>query len=261
MTTTFDPSTAFKSIPVLDKGSVELFDAMLMDPRLKVVNSARVSYNKTSEEFSEKDQKLVKYLYEHGHFSTYRHSYFSFRIKAPLFVFRQWWKYQVGSSWEEGDELGSPVIVPDTSWNEQSGRYTEFKPEFYIPAKIRQQSASNKQGSSDESVDRIDVFSDSRIGEKTSISARDFFLEACQKSFEHYNTMVEAGAAKEVARLVLPQNIYSECIWTCSLQTLIHFFDQRLKQDAQLEIRQYARAIFDLVEPLTQGLISDPSKP
>lgn len=258
---TFDPTLSFKSVPVLDKGSVELFDAMLMDPRLKVVNSARVSFNKTSEEFSEKDAKLVKYLYEHGHFSTYRHSYFSFRIKAPLFVFRQWWKYQVGSSWEEGDELGSPVIVPDTSWNEQSGRYTEFKPEFYVPEKIRKQSASNKQGSSNEEVDRIEVFSDSHIGEKTKIPARDFFLEACQKSFDHYNVMVEAGAAKEVARLVLPQNIYSECIWTCSLQTLIHFFNQRLKQDAQLEIRQYARAIFDLVEPLAQGLVSDPSKP
>src|SRR5580698_2905750 len=84
----FDVTKMFRKIDVLDHGHVELFDAMILDPRLKVANAARVSYKKESKEYSEKDAKLVKFLFDHGHFSTYRHSYFSFRIKAPLFVFR-----------------------------------------------------------------------------------------------------------------------------------------------------------------------------
>lgn len=254
----FDPKSLFGTINVLDKGHVELFDAMLMEPRLKVVNSARVSFKKESNTFSEKDQKLVKFLFDHGHLSTYRHSYFSFRVKAPLFVFRQWWKYQVGSDWAEvNDEvLGAPISIPDTGWNEVSGRYVEFEPEFYIPEKIRKQSVSNKQGSSNESLDSVTLFSDSKIGERESVNAIKFFEDSCSATYGAYKELVNAGAAKEVARMLLPQNIYSECIWTCSLQTLMHFLGQRLKNDAQYEIRQYANAIFQLLEPVVDSLIT-----
>lgn len=255
MSQSFNPKDLFDSRQVLDLGRVDLFDAMLMDPRLKVVNSARVSFNKSSEEYTDKDKKLVRFLYDHGHLSTYRHSYFSFRVKAPLFVFRQWWKYQVGSHWEEGNELGSPVIVPDTSWNEASGRYVEFKPEFYIPDVVRKQSESNKQGSSSEVLESLQIFSDSQVGGIESVDPRNFLKASCERSYADYKTLVEAGAAKELARMLLPQNIYSECIWTCSLQTLLHFFGQRLKSDAQYEIRQYAQAIYSLVEPVMVDLM------
>jgi thymidylate synthase (FAD) len=233
----FDVSLMFATIDVLDHGSVELFDAMLLDPKLKVANAARVSYKKESIEFSEKDAKLVKFLYEHGHFSTFRHSYFSFRIKAPLFVFRQWWKYQVGSNWEEENEdIGCPVIIPDTSWNESSGRYVEFDPHFYVPDLVREQSKVNKQGSSQQEIAEID-------GKLT----KQIIEDGSKQAFETYNKLVKAGVAKEIARIMLPQNIYSECIWTCSLQTLIHFFGQRLKNDAQYEIREFAWAIHSLL--------------
>lgn len=262
MTTGFDARDLFGSRQVLDKGHVDLFDAMILDPRLKVVNVARVSFKKETQTYEERDRKLVKFLYNHGHLSTYRHSYFSFRIKAPLFVFRQWWKYQVGSNWEESpeaDHIGSPVIVPDTSWNEQSGRYVEFVPEFYIPSEIRKQSKDNKQGSSDEVLGTLQIFSDKQVGEFEEVDPINFYRDSCLRSYNDYKTLVNAGAAKELARPLLPQSIYSECIWTCSIQTLLHFFNQRLKSDAQYEIRQYAEAIYSLLEPVMSDLMQEGS--
>ena len=114
---TFDIKEHFKKVEVLDKGKVELIDGMVSHPVLKVVNSARVSFNKTATDLTDKDVRLVKYLIDHEHLSTLRHSYFSFRVKAPLAVFRQWWKYQVGSQWIENENVGS-IEIPDTSWNE-----------------------------------------------------------------------------------------------------------------------------------------------
>ena len=99
----FNISDYFKKIEVLDHGSVELIDGMVSDPRIKIVNAARVSFNKEVQELSEKDAKLIEFLFKNEHFSTFRHSYFSFRIVAPLTVFRQWWKYQIGSEWIENE--------------------------------------------------------------------------------------------------------------------------------------------------------------
>ena len=233
----------FAKINVLDHGHVELFDGMWMDPRLKIVNSARVSFAKESKELTDKDLKLIQYLKDHEHFSTFRHSYFSFRIKAPIIVFRQWWKYQIGSNWEELENTGS-IIITDTSWNEASGRYQEFKPEFYIPNEIRIQSKDNKQGS----FGSLDTLPN---GE----NCLDFFKKSCEESYERYKYLISANVAKEQARCLLPQNIYSECIWTCSVQTIIYFLHQRLKQDAQFEIREYAKAILALVKPIFTPLV------
>jgi thymidylate synthase (FAD) len=228
---------------------------MVTDPRLKVVNAARVSFNKESRVFDESDKKLTRYLYDHGHFSTYRHSYFTFRMKVPLFVFRQWWKYQIGSAWTHDDlsrkpsdstndeNLGVSIEIPETNWNEQSGRYTEFKPEFYIPHTLRKQSKSNKQGT------------DGTFDETQNAMMCSWLSEDCDRSFVTYQRLVSEGVGKEIARMVLPQNIYSECIWTCSLQTLIYFFQQRLKDDAQYEIREYAWAVYMLMYPFAKELI------
>lgn len=238
----FNIKDYFKSIPVLDKGYVELIDGMVTDPRLKIVNAARVSFNKESKEVSDKDVKLINFLKEHGHLSTFRHSHFTFRIKAPLCVFRQWWKYQVGSEWME-DECPSSagsIELPSTSWNEASGRYVEFEPEFYIPETIRKQSKNNKQGSEGKLEGPVGPHA----------NAVDFFKSECANQYGAYKILVAAGGAKEQARMLLPQNIYSECILTQSLQSVLFFLEQRLKEDAQWEIRQYAIAIKDLIEPM-----------
>ncbi len=240
----FNVQEHFKCVSVLDLGSVELVDGMIGHPMLKIVNSARVSFQKQSDELSSKDEKLIKFLIEHEHFSTLRHSYYSFRIKAPLSVFRQWWKYQIGSQWIENENVGS-IEIPDTSWNEASGRYIEFQPEFYIPNVLRRQSKNNKQGSEGEVLELNN-------GEDPI----SFFTASCQRQYDDYLYMVKSGVAKEQARSLLPQNIYSECIWTCSLQTILFFLHQRLKEDAQWEIRQYAQAVFDLMKPmLIEGIV------
>lgn len=233
----FDITQHFKSIRVLDNGHVHLFDGMVQDPLLKIVNAARVSFQKESTEISERDIKLINYLREHEHSSCFRHSFFSFRVKAPLCVFRQWWKYQIGSEWLEDEGIGV-IRIPETNWNEASGRYVEFEPEFYIPEVIRVQSKNNKQGSD---------------GKLESVNGEDpvaFFKRSCERGYADYKALVDAGGAKEQARMLLNPNIYSECVWTCSLQTLLYFMHQRLKPDAQFEIRQYAIAIKDLVLPM-----------
>lgn len=247
MGNTFNIKDYFKKLPVLDKGHVELIDGMALDPKLKIVNAARVSFHKESYELSDKDIKLINRLYKDEHFSTFRHSYFSFRIKAPLFVFRQWWKYQIGSEWIEDSGVGS-IEIPDTSWNEQSGRYTEFEPEFYIPKEIRKQSKNNKQGS-EGILDKISIGIMQMF--KTPV---EFFEESCKNSYKSYKILIDNAASKEVARMLLPVNIYSECIWTCSLQTILYFLHQRLKPEAQEEIREYAIGVFLLIKPMLEAI-------
>jgi len=246
--TKFDITQHFSKINVLDHGHVELIDGMVSDPLLKIVNAARVSFAKESNELSEKDERLIRFLYEHEHFSTFRHSYFTFRIKAPLFVFRQWWKYQIGSEWIEHENIGvdtGSIEIIDTSWNEASGRYIEFNPEFYIPEVVRMQSSDNKQGSYG-SLEKINGENPNKI-----------FVESSKASYEAYKRLVEAGAAKEQARMLLPQNIYTECVWTCSLQTILFFLHQRTKEDAQWEIREYARATKELMMPLLHVIFEE----
>lgn len=230
------------SVSVLDKGHVELCDGMVCDPKLKIVNAARVSFNKEVQELSDKDIKLIDFLFKHEHFSTFRHSYFSFRVKAPLLVFRQFWKYQIGSDWVENENVGT-IQIPETNWNEMSGRYVEFEPEFYIPQEIRIQSKNNKQGSEGK-----------LLLLENGEDPVQFFETSCNQMYEKYNYLVKAGAAKEQARALLPQNIYSECMWTASLQCILYVLHQRLKSDAQFEIREYAKAIAQLMSPIMEPL-------
>lgn len=238
----FDIKEFFGTEKVLDKGHVELCDGMITDPRLKIANAARVSYHKEVLELTDKDLKLIDFLFKHGHFSTFRHSYFTFRIKAPLFVFRQFWKYQIGCDWVENENIGS-IELPSTSWNEVSYRYTEFQPEFYIPKEIRKQSKSNKQGSEG-----------TLIMLSNGEDPLDFFEKCCTSSYEGYKLMIDSGASKEDARALLPQNIYSECMLTASLQCILYILQQRLAPGAQSEIRQYAQAIAKLMMPIMAPL-------
>ncbi|MFT4711206.1 MAG: thymidylate synthase (FAD), partial [Planctomycetota bacterium] len=143
-----------------DIGFLALVDRMQENHALKVVNSARISYSNQKTETDEADKKLSRYLWMHGHTSPYRHSFYTFHWKAPLFVFRQAFKYQVGSTWREYEADGQSIsleafdVMFDTdkgcSWNEVSGRYVQWTPEFYVPATMRANpSHGNKQASVD----------------------------------------------------------------------------------------------------------------
>ena len=227
-------------------GFVALVDRMQTDHALKVVNSARISYQKRREDLTDADQRLAGFLWSHGHTSPYRHSFYTFHWKAPLFVFRQAHKYQVGSTWREYEVEGASVsgeafdVVFDTdkgcSWNEISGRYVEWSPEFYVPAVMRTNPPhGNKQASEPLGADF------EHEAERAAMHAE------CERAFDDYRARIERGVAKEIARMLLPQNLYSQAYWTVSLQGVIHFLTQRLAADAQFEIRAYAEAVFDLV--------------
>ena len=227
-------------------GFVALVDRMEVDHALKVVNSARISYEKNKTAYDEKDSGLCKFLWEHGHTSPYRHSFYTFHWKAPLFVFRQAFKYQIGSGWREYEVEGETVSLEvfdvffDTdkgcSWNEISGRYVQWKPEFYIPARMRSNPPhGNKQASVELGADF------DHEAERATMMAE------CEETFERYTQRIERGVAKEIARMCLPQSLYSQAYWTVSLQGVLHFLEQRLKADAQYEIRRFAEAIYELV--------------
>ncbi|MDG1049432.1 MAG: FAD-dependent thymidylate synthase [Planctomycetota bacterium] len=228
-------------------GFVALVDRMEQDPALKVVNSARISYDKQKEGFEDKDRKLCSFLWEHGHTSPFRHSFFTFHWKAPLFVFRQAFKYQVGSGWRtyevDGAEVSLEVfdVMFDTdkgcSWNEVSGRYVRWTPEFYIPTVMR---ANPPHGNKQASFDLPEDFD--HAGE------RKLMLDECEDAFKRYEARIERGVAKEIARMILPQSLYTQAYWTVSLQGVLHFLQQRLKPDAQYEIRVFAEAVRDLVK-------------
>jgi thymidylate synthase (FAD) len=237
------------AVPTLDDGIgfVACVDRMQQDPALKVVNAARISYQKQKAAFDDGDRKLAGFLWKHGHTSPYRHSFYTFHWKAPLFVFRQAFKYQVGSGWREYEVNGESVSLEvfdvqfDTdkgcSWNEISGRYVQWAQEFYVPQVMRANPPhGNKQASFDLPADF------DHAGE------RERMLAECRRTFDLYEERIRRGVAKEIARMLLPQNLYSQAYWTVSLQGVIHFLTQRLEPDAQYEIRRYAEAVFELVK-------------
>lgn len=234
-------------------GYVSLVDSMIIDPMLKTVCAARASYNKKSDKFGERDSKLINFLAREEHTSPFRHSFFSFELCVPLFVFRQWIKYQVGCAWKEF-EVGSVPVTKDLfleindlqfdtdkgcTWNELSARYSELVPQFYIPKRMRANAVHGNKQASIEPSTWDDNFHD--------LHARS--MEAfCNDAFIYYKRLIDNGIAREQARAYLPQAIYTRAYWTCSLQAVLHFLKQRLKDDAQYEIRVAAQAIKKLIQ-------------
>jgi len=179
--------------------NVTLIDKMGSD--LSVVNAARVSFAKKKTEFDEKDEKLIKYLAEHDHWSPFGHASMQFLIKAPIFVARQLVKHQVG-----------------LIWNEVSRRYVDDEPEFYIPFIWRSRLENKKQGSSDKEIE-FDI---------TEIT------QACKVV---YKQMLEEDISPEMARMVFPQNMMTEWYWSGSLMAFARVCNLRNKEDAQQETR------------------------
>lgn len=192
-----------------------------------VVNAARVSFGKQHETLDNSDKKLIEYLVKNKHDSPMRHVQLSFRIKAPEFVMRQWYKHIVGCTFTDFREV-------DHAWNEISGRYVEYKDEFYFPDVFRKQSKDNKQATINENIECVS-------------EATEIYNHVVKTSFESYNKLLELGVGREIARTILPLNFYTEVIWTASLQAVLNFISLRNHSHAQYEIQMYAKAIKELV--------------
>ena len=200
-------------------GFVELIDHMGDD--LAIVNAARVSYAGESKDWSDRDERLLRYLWEHNHSSPFRHGSVKFRIKAPIFVLRQWMKHQVGCA-----------------WNEQSARYTEIKESFFYPYCFRLQDTKNKQSS----IGQLD--------DEKEDQALTLFVESYQVAYKNYLHLLDMGVCREQARIVLPVGTYSECIWSASTQAVMHFLKLRLDSHSQFEMQEFAKAVYDITKPL-----------
>lgn len=212
-----------KKTNVLDKGYVILHETMGDD--LTIANAARVSYNKKKQVMDEKDKRLINFLARENHTSPFRHATLQFEIYAPLMVARQWWKYVVGSD-----------HVMD-AWNESSRRYVTEEPTFYVPNENewRSKPENSKQGSGEP----IDEYKGERYTKH--------LYQLIHYGQKLYEEAISEGIAPEQARLFLPAyGMYVRWYWTSSLQGVAHFLSQRLEHDAQKEIQEYAKAVYQL---------------
>jgi thymidylate synthase (FAD) len=206
-------------VSVLDKGYLALDAALASD--LAVVNGARVSFNQESEEMSERDAGLIRFLVRERHGSPFEHGYFRFVVKAPLFVVREHHRHRAGHS-----------------YNEWSGRYSKMDAEFYVPDNVRTQ--VGKPGS----------YSFEPVEDHVRDEARREIEENAERAFEAYERMLEQGVAKEVARAVLPLSTYTKYYWSCNPRSLMHFCGLRNHESAQFEIREFAAAAESFLERL-----------
>ena len=209
------------------KSSLRLLDSM--GNSLSVVNDARQSFAAESAEWTERDGKLLRYLAKHHHTSPFRGVVFKWSVKAPLFIARQWWKHTVASTFVD-DQLG---------WNEKSFRYCAAdEAEFYIPLEFLQQSEDNRQASAGALPSRSQALAFAQYAQA---------VEACKQA---YAGLLLIGVSKEQARAILPSALYTQFVWTCSLQALFHFISLRIGKGAQGEIVAYAKALLELGRPV-----------
>ena len=209
------------------KSSLRLLDSM--GNSLSVVNDARQSFAAESAEWTERDGKLLRYLAKHHHTSPFRGVVFKWSVKAPLFIARQWWKHTVASTFVD-DQLG---------WNEKSFRYCAAdEAEFYIPLEFLQQSEDNRQASAGPLPSRSQALALVQYAQA---------VEACKQA---YAGLLLIGVSKEQARAILPSALYTQFVWTCSLQALFHFVSLRIGHGAQGEIVAYAKALLELGRPV-----------
>jgi len=207
-----------KEIKVLDKGFVRLVDYYGSDSR--IVQSARVSYGAGTKSVRE-DKMLIDYLWMNEHTSPFEQVCFTFHCKLPIFVARQWIRHRTARL------------------NEISGRYSVMKNEFYIPDMdvISYQNKDNKQGRSHEEVPN-----------ELRKKVLDTINSINEFAYDKYESMVEDGIARELARISLPLNLYTEWYWQIDLKNLLHFLKLRMDEHAQYEIREYAKVMAEAVK-------------
>jgi thymidylate synthase (FAD) len=207
-----------KKFPVLDKGFVRLVDYLGGDSR--IVQAARVSYGEGTKSIR-KDKGLIDYLLRNDHTSPFEQVILTFHIKMPIVVARQWIRHRTARL------------------NEISGRYSILPDDYYIPDRnnIAPQSTDNKQG-------RADTPADIHASEEI----KSWFESEKIRTYETYNRMINSGIARELSRMVLPLNLYTEVYWQMDLHNLFHFLRLRLDPHAQLEIRRYAEVILKITQ-------------
>ena len=196
---------------VLDKGFLALDGALASD--LAVVNGARVSFNSESQELTDRDAGLIRFLMRERHGTPFEHGYFRFLVKAPIFVVREHHRHRSGHS-----------------YNEWSGRYSKLEAEFYVTDFVRTQ------------VGKPGAYTFEPVDDETRERTRSEIEESAARSFETYERLLEKGIAKEVARTVLPLATYTKYYWSCNPRSLMHFCGLRNHEAAQHEIREYAAA-------------------
>ena len=215
-----------KKIDLLDHGFVRLVDSMGDD--LSVVRAARVSYDAAwrAGEDQGSDVKLIGYLWKNHHTTPFEAVTFTFEVKAPIFVFRQWHRHR---TW---------------SYNELSARYRELPEEFYVPKPehIGVQSKSSKQGRT--------------LGEPHDMLVPSMIDYACRAAFETYRTLLSHEVPRELARSVLPVATYSHMFATVDLLNLMKFLSLRTDAHAQFEIRVYADAMRELARTVVPVCIA-----
>ena len=231
----------YKAIPVLDQGFIRVIDYMGDDGA--VVQAARVSYGRGTKKISE-DRGLIRYLMRHHHTTPFEMCEIKFHVKLPVFVARQWIRHRTASV------------------NEYSARYSILNREFYIPApeQLSTQSQENRQGRGNvlqgDEADRV----------------LDILREDSARNYADYQEMLNEddegnvidpkrnGLARELARMNLPLNIYTEWYWKCDLHNLLHFLSLRADPHAQHEIRVYADAMMEALRawvPITAEAFED----
>lgn len=225
----------YQAIPVLDHGFIRVIDYMGTDAA--IVQAARVSYGRGTRKVNE-DAGLINYLMRHRHTTPFEMCEIKFHIKLPIFVARQWIRHRTANV------------------NEYSGRYSIMDKEFYVPARehLAAQSVSNRQG-------RGAVLE----GEEAA-KALDFLKQDAMRAYQHYEEMLNedsdghildenrTGLARELARMNLSLNFYTQWYWKVDLHNLLHFLSLRADAHAQYEIRVYAEVMLELLKawvPLT----------
>ena len=234
-------SILYKPIEVLDHGFIRVIDYMGDDT--SIVQSARVSYGKGTKQISN-DKGLIKYLMRHRHSTPFEMCEIKFHIKLPIFIARQWIRHRTANV------------------NEYSARYSILDKEFYIPSpeNLAAQSATNNQG-------RGDALTTEEASNVIDILRRD-----AEQTYSNYETLLnenssgetiddnKAGIARELARMNLTLNTYTQWYWKIDLNNLLHFLALRADGHAQYEIRVYADAMLDIVRkwvPLTFAAFED----
>ena len=204
------PCKNCQSYNVLDRGFVRLVDFMGGDGA--VVQAARVSLGQGLKT-PERDKRLIEYLMEHEHGTPFEHSVFKFHVKCPIFVAREWFRHRMAS------------------YNEISQRYVEVQDEFYLPDRLRKQSSKNKQAS-----EFADFENEREI--------LNMIRKAYRETYSVYRELLSYGVARELARIILPLGTYTQFYWTVNSRSLMNFLRLRMAEDAQHEIREYAKVIY-----------------
>lgn len=198
---------------------LELIDSMGDDQ--SIVKAARVSYQRDHiEADEERDEKLIRYMLSHAHGTPFEHTCVTVHVALPIFVARQWIRHRIG--W---------------SYNEVSRRYTADDIQFYYPQDWRPQDTKNKQGSIDLPID-------------ASSHCTNVLREACEEAVKNFDHLIRQGVAKEMARMVLPVNLYTRWYATANVRSVMHWHTLRADPHAQWEVRVYADAMSKIMADL-----------